>query len=182
MQLRPMASGSALSFTALVVLVISILACGGTPTGSLQGGAEAPSGGPPDFTLTDLAGNMVRLSDSNGTVRLVGFWATWCAPCVEEIPALKDLQASYKDRGLTILMVAMDDEGAEVVKPFAEKRDIDYPVLLGKEETPHAFGGIAGLPTAFILDRDGKVVDRILGAVPRAALEGKVKKALGITG
>jgi len=96
-------------------------ACGGGTS------VPAPVAGPrmaPDFALQDLAGNTVRLSDSAGEIRIVDFWATWCPPCLEEIPMYKEIHQDYASRGVRILGVALDDEGAALVRPFAAEKAI----------------------------------------------------------
>jgi thiol-disulfide isomerase/thioredoxin len=133
----------------------------------------------PDFALPDLDGKVVHLSDSVGKVRLVSFWATWCAPCREEIPALKELHQTYASRGFTLLAISMDEEGVEVVAPFVRDYSIPYTTLIGNDEVAQAFGGVVGLPTAFIVDRNGKIVDSFVGAVPRKILESKIQEVLG---
>lgn len=172
---------------ASILLALAAAGCGGPkpgPTATEPGApggekAEAPL---PDFTLKNLEGNDVRLADSKGTIRLVTFWATWCAPCREEVPVFKELHASYASKGFTLLAISMDEGGAKVVQPFVAENKIDYPVLLGADETADAFGGIAGLPTTFLLDRDGRVVESFFGAVPPKILIAKVQELLAAQG
>src|SRR5882757_8393819 len=87
----------------------------------------------PDFELKDVDGKSFRFADTKGTVRLVDFWATWCAPCREEIPMFKDLHATYGSKGFTLVGIAMDDEGLEKVKPFVDEQKITYLTLLGND-------------------------------------------------
>lgn len=91
----------------------------------------------------------------------------------------KDLNKTYGGKGFTLLTIAMDDEGKKVVEPFVKENGLDYTVLLGKPETGDTFGGLVGFPTKFLLDRDGKVVARWIGPVPRPVLEGRIKELLG---
>lgn len=149
---------------------------GGAPGAPSQG--AVPSVMAPDFSLPDLAGRQVKLSDSTGHVRLVDFWTTWCTPCREEIPMFKEFHASLASQGFTLIGIAMDEEGAGVVKPFAEKYGIDYLTLLGNEQTEAAFGDVVGYPTKFLIDREGRIVQRWTGAVPRAFLEKEIKRLL----
>ncbi len=167
-----------LAFTTVLLLLLipAIPGCGGPQPQAPSAPAAARL---PDFALQDLSGKTVRLADSKGTVRLVDFWATWCAPCRAEIPTFKEWAKTLGPKGLTLVTIAMDDEGKPVVAPFVRENGIDYTVLLGKPETPDAFGGVVGFPTKFLLDRDGKVVKTWTGAVPREEIESKIREVLG---
>jgi cytochrome c biogenesis protein CcmG/thiol:disulfide interchange protein DsbE len=132
----------------------------------------------PDFELKDVEGKVFHFSDAQGTVRLVDFWATWCAPCREEIPMFKELHSTYGAKGFTLVGIAMDDEGIEKVKPYVDELKIPYLTLIGNEDVAKAFGGIVGFPSKFLVDRDGRIVDRWVGAVPRAVLEKKIQSIL----
>ena len=147
---------------------------GGGPASG--GAAKAPTGQPiADFEAKDLTGKTVRLSDSAGTVRLVDFWATWCAPCRAEIPMFKDLHARYGPQGFTLL--AVSDEDGEVVRKFVAEQGIPWTNLLDTGEIADRFGGVLGLPTAFLLDREGRLVARFgPGAVPRSVLEPRIRE------
>ena len=147
------------------------------------GGGGAPATPPavtiaPDFELKDVQGKVFRLSDAKGTVRLVDFWATWCAPCREEVPMFKDLNATYGSQGFTLVGIAMDDEGVDKVKPFVEEMKIPYLTLIGNDAVVEAFGGVVGFPTKFLIDREGRIVDSWVGEVPRAILEKKIQSLL----
>jgi thiol-disulfide isomerase/thioredoxin len=109
-------------------------------------------------------------------VVLVNFWATWCAPCREEIPWLIEMQKTYGDKGFTVLGVAMDEEGKSVVAPYAqtEKFDVNgtpslmsYPILLGNDATADKFGGLLGYPTSVLISRDGKQIKRVTGIIDK---------------
>jgi len=133
----------------------------------------------PDFELRSLDGKQVRLSDYRGKAVLLNFWATWCAPCKIEMPWFVDLQKQYASQGLQVIGVAMDDSGEETIAKFAQQMGVNYPVLIGKEAVGDAYGGVEFLPTTFIIDRQGKVVDRVFGLAGRSEFEDSIKKALG---
>ena len=124
----------------------------------------------PDFTLSDMQGNEVSLSDFKGNVVIINFWATWCGPCRFEIPDLIDLQEKYNG-DLVVLGVSLDYDGPSVVPQFAEKLGISYPVLYGNGQVAHRYGGVTGIPTTFIIDRDMNVYSRYIGYRPQTVFE-----------
>jgi cytochrome c-type biogenesis protein len=128
----------------------------------------------PEFTLKDLSGKDVSLADYKGKVVLVNFWATWCTPCLGEIPDLIQMQTKYGPKGFVILGMAMDEEGKSVVAPWVEKQRFDvsgqqlpmnYPILLSNDDTANKFGGLLGYPTSVLITRDGKQLKRVTGAI-----------------
>lgn len=128
----------------------------------------------PDLTLKDLSGKSVSLGDYKGKVVLVNFWATWCVPCLAEIPELIEMQQKYGSKGFVILGLAMDEEGKSVVAPWVEKQRFDvkgqklamnYPILLGNDEAANKFGGLIGYPTSVLITRDGKQLKRVTGPI-----------------
>ena len=129
----------------------------------------------PDFTLQSVDGEPFRLSETNGKIRLIDFWATWCAPCREEVPMLNDLQADYGDQGLLIL--AITDEEAGVVQEFVREYGVEYLNLIGTEEISEAYG-VLGLPAAYLLDAEGRLVKTFLGPKPRRVLVEQIEALL----
>jgi cytochrome c-type biogenesis protein len=132
----------------------------------------------PDVQFTTLDGRTVRLSDFRGRVVLLNFWATWCLPCRDEIPELNLMQRDMEAQGLTIIGVAWDDT-AEGVKEFQKEIPQSYTVLLGGENVQQQFGGIPSLPTTFIIDREGRIRQKIIGARDRSGFEAAIKPVLG---
>src|SRR5439155_14105578 len=120
----------------------------------------------PQFSLPNLDGKNVTFKDFANKVVVVDFWATWCGPCREEIPHLNKLYENYRGKGLVIVGISMDTEGPEVVKEFAKKFRMEYPVVMGDENVQQDFGGIVGLPTTFIIDRKGNIVKKYTGYQP----------------
>ena len=132
----------------------------------------------PEWQLKDLDGNPVKLSDFKGKVVILNFWATWCPPCRREIPTFVSLQKQYADKGLVIIGVSLDEKGPDVVKPFVAKMGINYPVVMGDPKIAADYGGIAVVPTTFLIDRNGKVAAEHEGDADRATLEGEIKPLL----
>jgi cytochrome c biogenesis protein CcmG/thiol:disulfide interchange protein DsbE len=133
----------------------------------------------PDFKLAGLDGKPVTLADSKGKVVLVNFWATWCGPCRAEIPDLVELQKKYKDR-LQILGLAVDDEDLDAIKKFAARFGVNYPVALATNEIRLQYGGIPALPTSFILDSEGRVVQKHEGLRDPVLYETEIRSLLGL--
>ena len=132
----------------------------------------------PDFSLESLDGKTLRLSDFRGKAVLLNFWATWCGPCKIEMPWFVDLQKQYGSQGLQIVGVAMDDGSKEDIAKFAKDMGVNYPILIGKESVGDQYGGVPALPESFLIARDGKIVDKIIGLRGKSEIEDSIKKAL----
>lgn len=164
---------------AAAALVVMLAGCNDRAVIVREPAAQLVQLGPaPSWTLTDLAGKTVSSADYAGKVVVVDFWATWCAPCREEIPGYIALQKKYADQGLVILGVSMDQQGADVVKPFAENFGINYPLFMGDAELADAFGGVEYLPTAFLIDRQGQIRHKKIGAMSHEEYEQLLKPLL----
>jgi thiol-disulfide isomerase/thioredoxin len=143
----------------------------------------AKTQGEVSVSFSDTHGNNISLklpcsnncvASLKGKVVLVNFWATWCDPCRAEIPSLIQFQQKYANKGFTLLGIAMDDDGANVVQPFVDKTKFDvnghamtmnYPIVIGSDSVADKFGGLIGYPTSVLLTRDGKIAKRIIGPV-----------------
>ncbi len=133
----------------------------------------------PDFQLAGLDGKPVTLAGSKGKVVLVNFWATWCGPCRAEIPDLVELQKKYKDR-LQILGLVVDDDDLNAIKKFAARFGINYPVALATNDIRIQYGGIPALPTSFVLDSEGRVVQKHEGLRDPVLYETEIRSLLGL--
>lgn len=132
----------------------------------------------PDFALKDAEGKVVHLSDYKGKVVLLDFWATWCGPCRIEIPWFTELQRQNKDKGFDVLGVSMDDDGWEAVKPFLSEVGVNYRVVIGDDRTAQEYGGVDALPTAFLIDREGKIAAVHVGLANKKDFQDGVAKLL----
>ena len=133
----------------------------------------------PDFSLPDMTGQQLKLSDYRGKVVLLDFWATWCGPCREEIPHFVELQKKLGDRGLQIIGVSMDD-GPEPVRDFYRQFKINYPVVMGNAKIGELYGGVLGLPIAFVIGRDGRIYSKHIGATDISSLEREIEAQLQV--
>jgi peroxiredoxin len=132
----------------------------------------------PDFDLLDLDGRRVKLSYFKGKLVILDFWATWCGPCVREIPHFIELYERYADRGLVVLGVSVDRAGSGVVDSFVERNKVNYQVLMADSQVKGAYGGIRSIPTTFVIDREGKIQRRYIGYMDKAVFEADIKTFL----
>jgi peroxiredoxin len=128
----------------------------------------------PDFTLSDSKGASIRLSDYKGRVVLLDFWATWCGGCKVEIPWYMEFQNMYKESGLSVIGVSMDEDGWKSVRPFLEKNPMNYSVVVGDPDLAKIYG-VDSMPMTLLIDRDGKIAASRVGMVDKDAFEGEVQ-------
>lgn len=184
----------------LFVAVAATIAagCGGKTESAPPDGRVAA----PDMPLAFLDGSTARLSDLEGKVVMLNFWATWCPPCREELPHFEALHRDYADDGLAIVGVSMDQAGSDYVRKFAEEVGITYPIAMAPFEdvepvwsklsgisTVHGFGdeapSLAGgtvqmMPTTFVIDRSGNIYRKHVGPRDRETLEPELRKLMGL--
>ena len=130
----------------------------------------------PPFLLNDLDGNLISTAAYHGKVVLINFWATWCPPCREEIPEMIALANKYKDK-LQIIGVSMDDDPPEEVRAFARAQKMNYPIVMGSDKLSEEYGGVDALPTTFVLDTNGRVVQKHMGLYPDGSLRPRNPRA-----
>jgi len=170
-----------LRWTLVGVAAVAALAAGvyfgmeraGTPASTAQAGAALAG-----LALPDPAGKEQRLDQWRGKVVVVNFWATWCAPCREEIPSLVELQQNYGDQ-LVVLGVSIDDPLSKL-KPYAAEMHMNYPVLVGKDrqDVQDAYGPLFGIPVSVFVDRDGRIWKRHSGIASKEQFEREIKALL----
>ncbi len=160
-----------------LLLLATLAACASTPDA-----AWSPPAGPIPLRLERLEGGWFDLGTARGKVVLVNFFATWCFPCVQELPLLDRLQRTWGPEGLQVVAVSMDLEGRRVLRPFVEALGgLEFPVLLASErmfEGGGPFGPIRALPTTVVLDRDGHFVGAQAGLLDPEATERLVQALL----
>lgn len=149
---------AALFVSILVAAVFAMTGC--------QSATSSIPKDPVNFTLKDLDGNTVKLSDLRGKVVVVDFWATWCKPCIQEVPNFSKLYRNFKDnQNFAILAVVNESGEAEEIRESIKDNRIDYPVIIGNPETARNFG-VPGYPTTFVIGKDGKITLKLIGSQP----------------
>lgn len=130
-----------------------------------------------EFALEDLQGRTVKFSEFSGKVLLVDFWATWCPPCRRSVPLLAELHTKYSRNGFEVVGISLDN-GRETVRNFATEYRIPYKVLMGNQEVARNWNIGSGIPVAFVVNREGQIVDKMVGYQSMEVLESKIKRYL----
>jgi len=155
-----------IAFGVVILLVASTIFSNGVPSTKSKSNypstAEENAPTAPDFSLLNTEEELVNLSDFKGKVIIINFWTTWCGPCKMEIPGFIKLQKKYKD-DLVIIGISLDQRGENVVLPFMERFRINYPILYGDSKVIRDYGGIQGIPTTFVIDRNLVIQRKYIG-------------------
>ena len=171
----------------LLILTVAVLVFAGCSGGSSKQESQNESQAKkaetqklqkmPEFELKTVDGEIVSSDDFENKVLLIDFWATWCPPCRKEIPGFINLYKKYKDKGVEIIGISLDKD-MDKLESFIDENNINYTVLVGNKEVADAFGGIQGIPTTFIIDKNGNVEFKQVGLAPEKKFEEELKKVL----
>lgn len=159
-------------------IVLAVLVSGVACERSTAGTGVRRGDPAPEFSVVDLEGQPLRLSELRGKVVILDFWATWCPPCREEIPGFVELQAEYGDQGLVIIGFSVDDGDLGGVRAFMKEFRMNYPVAVADRELQALYGPIRYVPTTFVIDRAGRIVSEHVGSRGKRAYEKEVKALL----
>ncbi len=132
----------------------------------------------PDFTLKTLDGKTLTLSQLRGKAVVLNFWATWCPPCKVELPWFVDFQKQYAGQGLEIVGISEDEGGKDKVAAFAKEMGVNYTIAVDDDTVSRKYGDVEDLPTTFYIDRNGKIVQFVMGLADRSEIEEKIKTTL----
>jgi peroxiredoxin len=159
---------AAVAAGSLATVALPVVSCGKAAPASKSEAASL------DFTLTDMNGKTVNLAEFRGRPLIINFWATWCGPCKQEIPAFIELQNKYREQGFLVLGVSTDDP-ADALQKFAAEYQMNYPVLLATEQFMDANGPIWGIPVSILVRRDGTVYKKHMGPATKEEFEKDIK-------
>lgn len=154
-----------------MTIVVFLAGCQRQDPAPGQAGGNDHSGGLGHFVLTDFDGKEVASREFTGKILVVDFWATWCQPCIKEIPEYNALQKKHGGKFFQMVGITVDSGDLQSVKPFISRYGIEYPVYMGNEEVKAYFGGIIVYPTTFVVDQDGKILRKYMGSRPGKARE-----------
>ena len=173
---------AALARSDILVQALFLLALACRVEGPPWVDGEAAGSRAPDFTLPDLLGNRVSLADHRGRPVIIDFWATWCAPCKEEIPWLIEFHRNYGEQGFKIIAINPEEE-VEIVRAFVEAKNIPYTNLAGTGADFEAIAEsyeVISYPTGFLVDGEGNIAAEFRGAKSKKVLERKIRELLDL--
>ena len=147
-------------FVILLVMVISILGISKLNVAFTKGNELEKA---PQFVLNDINGKKVKLSSYRGKIVILDFFATWCPPCVKEIPHFVNLQKKYGKKGFIMLGISLDSKNTKKLKKFIKEKKINYPILWANKKVKKDFGGIRAIPTTFVIDQKGMIYKKYVG-------------------
>ncbi len=146
-----------------LLFIFSGLAQAQAPLANLLLVPEPERHAAPAFTIENLRGGDVTLADYKGKLVLLNFWATWCAPCLKEMPSMEKLWQKYKEQGLVVVAVSVDEGYKKRIQTFLKLYDLSFPVLLDPESEVSDLYKVSGIPASFLIDRNGKIISRLVG-------------------
>ena len=158
-------------------LFLLLIGCGKEPQ-------DAPYDPAFDFNFPDLNGKIHSMNDFRGQILVINFWATWCPPCVEEVPKLSNLYNRYKSRGIQVIGIALDKDSLNLLDPFVKKHGITYPILVGNDQVVANLSAgslgknFKGVPATFLFDRKGQIYKRFDGSFDLEQLEESLQTLL----
>lgn len=138
---------------------------------------ETPAKDAPDFTLTDLDGNTISLSDLKGEVVFLNFWATWCTPCKKEMPYFNEAFETYKNKGVNIIGISID-RSEKIVKKFLAKKELVYPVAMGSQKFLRDYEIARVVPVTVIIDKKGKLRYKLIGVMEKEEIERYIQELI----
>ena len=131
----------------------------------------------PGFTLTDTKGKKISLAEYKGKIVIIDFWATWCPPCRRGIPDLIKIQKEYKNK-VTVIGISLDTDTKKDVVPFMKNMGINYTVVYANAQVVQDYGNVEAIPTSFIIDKEGKIIDQHIGLTPEETYINEINKLL----
>ena len=153
----------------ILIPLLLVFAQSATP----QSGKKAP-----EFSLKSADGRTITLSELRGKVVLVNFWATWCGPCRAEMPGFEEAYKKLKSKGFEIVGISLDRQGWADVTPFLKNVRVTYPIVIGYQNLVEAYGNFDAIPTSFLIDKQGHIVEQHIGYMSKEDLEKKVNSLL----
>jgi len=150
---------------AALMLALALTLSGCSPALNVPDSAGTGKGPAPDFELENIAGGKTAAAELKGKVLVVDFWATWCEPCIAEIPKFNKIAAEYKGKDVQIVGITVES-AHDTIKPKVVETGMRYTVLVGNDAVVDGFGGLIGFPTTFVVTKDWKIYKKYMGALP----------------